>query len=88
MLPDNIEIDEKNNVKMQVSYKISDIWTVDTLHIQVGTQRTVPIKPSQLKLVSEQTVVFANMGISKINVKDVYDIKHKSDLHIQITLEM
>ena len=88
MLPDNIEIDEKNNVKMQVSYKISDIWTVDTLQVQVGTQRTVPIKPSQLKLASEQTVVFANMGISKINVKDVYDIKQKSDLHIQITLEI
>lgn len=88
MLPDNIEIDEKNNVKMQVSYKISDIWNVDTLQIQVGTQRTVPIRPSQLKLVPEQTVVFANMGISRINVKDVYDIKQKSDLHIQITLEM
>ena len=87
-LPDNIEIDEKNNVKMQVSYKISDIWNVDTLQIQVGTQRTVPIRPSQLKLVPEQTVVFANMGISRINVKDVYDIKQKSDLHIQITLEM
>jgi hypothetical protein len=28
------------------------------------------------------------MGISRINVKDVYDITKKSDLHLNITLEL
>jgi len=88
VLPDNIEIDEMNNVKMNVSYKISDIWGRDVLPINVGLRRTLPVVPSQLKLATKQTLVFANMGISRINVKDVYDIKSRSDLHLNITLEM
>ena len=88
VLPDNIEIDEMNNIKMNVSYKISDIWGRDVLPINVGLRRTLPVVPSQLKLAAKQTIVFANMGISRINVKDVYDIKTRSDLHLNITLEM
>ena len=88
VLPDNIEIDEMNNVKMNVSYKISDIWGRDVLPINVGLRRTLPVVPSQLKLATKQTLVFANMGISRINVKDVYDIKSRSDLHLSVTLEM
>ena len=88
VLPDNIEIDEMNNIKMNVSYKISDIWGRDVLPINVGLRRTLPVVPSQLKLAAKQTLVFANMGISRINVKDVYDIKSRSDLHLNITLEM
>ena len=88
MLPDNIEIDDANNIKMNVSYKITDIWGVETLYITVGTHGIIPVVTAQLKFTANQTIIYANMGISRINVKDVYDITKKSDLHLNITLEL
>jgi hypothetical protein len=88
MLPDNIEIDDANNIKMNVSYKIADIWGVETLYINFGTHCIIPVVTGQLKFASNQTIIYANMGISRINVKDVYDITKKSDLHLNITLEL
>ena len=87
MLPENIEIDNANNIIMNVTYKVGDIWGIDAIKIEIG-KHVVPVAVTQLKMVSTQTVIFANMGISKINTKYVYDVSKKSDLRIVITLEI
>jgi len=86
MLPENIEIDEANNIKIKVSYNIKDIWGTETLYINIGTHRTIPITTALLKLTPNQTIIIADTGISRINVKDVYDISKKSNVHINMTL--
>lgn len=87
MLPENIEIDATNNICIHITRKIADIWNTDAIKIDIG-KHTIPIAISQLKMVPTQTVVFANMGISKINTKNVYDVSKKSDIHIIVTLEV
>ena len=86
MLPENIEIDDANNIKINVSYNVKDIWGVETLYINIGTHRTIPITTALLKLTPNQNIIVADTGISRINVKDVYDITKKSNVHINMTL--
>jgi hypothetical protein len=88
ILPENMEIDDANNIKIDINYKISEIWGVDTIYVNIGKNHIVPIKVSLLKLSPYQTVILANMGISRINVKDVYDVTKKSDIYINITLDL
>lgn len=85
MLPENIEIDNKNNLFVDVEFKVADIWGKDILEVSVGKQ-TFTINPSLLKLQSNQSIVFARQGISKINNENVYDISKKRDVTINIKL--
>ena len=86
MLPENIEIDNANNIKIKVSYNIKDIWNTEKIYVNIGTNRTIPITTSTLTLRDNQNIIIADTGISRINVKDVYDISKKSNIHINISL--
>lgn len=88
ILPENIEIDDSNNIIINVSYNIKDIWNTDTLYIKIGTHRTIPITTALLKLTPNQNIIIADTGISRINVKDVYDVTKKSGVHINMTLSI
>ena len=85
MLPENIEIDNRNNLFVDVEFNISDIWNKEIVEISVGKQ-TFTINPSLLKLQPTQTIVFARQGISKINGIDIYDISKKRDVTVNIKL--
>lgn len=86
ILPENIEIDDANNIKIKVSYNIKDIWNTEKIYINIGKNRTIPITTSTLTLRQNQNIIIADTGISKINVKDVYDITKKSNIHINVSL--
>lgn len=86
ILPENIEIDDANNIKIKVSYNIKDIWNIEKIYVNIGKNRTIPITTSTLTLRQNQNIIIADTGISRINVKDVYDITKKSNIHINISL--
>lgn len=85
ILPENIEIDEKNNVHINVVYNINDIWGKEYIYVTCN-EIQYPIQVNTLKMTEEQTVIFVKKGITKINTKDIYNISYKSDLFINIKL--
>lgn len=85
ILPENIEIDEKNNVHMNVEYNINDIWGKEYIYVTCD-EIDYPIQLNTLKMAEEQTIMFVKKGITKINTKDIYNISVKSDLLIHIKL--
>ena len=87
ILPENIELDENNNLFVDVTYNISDIWEKEVLDIHVG-KRLYPITVGEIKLKKEQTFLFINQGISRINTNDVYDISKQSNVYINLTLKL
>jgi len=87
MLPENTEIDDKNNILVNAEFKVSDVWQRPNIDLPVGN-RMFSITPSLLKLSSSQKVVFSKQGISKINTEDVYDISRKGDVVINIALSL
>jgi hypothetical protein len=86
ILDENIEIDNKNNINVYIEYKISEIWNKKTVDIYLTKENQIKITVNLLKLVDEQSIVFSNMGISKINTENVYDVSKKSDIIVHLTL--
>jgi hypothetical protein len=87
ILPENIEIDEKNNLIINHEYTIQEIWEKEYLRIHVGSVRFY-IKRDTLKIKEEQTVIFSKQGISKINTKNMYDVTNKGDVIVNIKLKI
>lgn len=85
ILPENIEIDEYNNIHVVLKYQIQKIWGQEEIEILVG-KRNFTILKSQLKLVKMQIIILSNQGVSIANTKDIYDITKKSDIYLHIEL--
>jgi DnaJ-class molecular chaperone len=86
MLPDNVTIDEKNNIHIECKYDIKEILALEFIEVNVGNN-VFDIFTKELMIKPKQTVVLKNEGISKINTKDIYDISKKSDVYLHIALE-
>lgn len=86
-LPNNITIDENNNIYTSLNLNIENIWNSDTIKFQLGDQ-TITFNKSMLYLKKKQTIVLDKQGISTINTSNVFDISKKSNIIINITLKL
>ena len=86
ILPDNVTIDENNNIVVQLEYTVEDIWNKKEVEVCLGSKRYRIVR-NQLKLTTDQTIILQGKGISRINTDEIYDVSKKSDIygHIKIT---
>ena len=76
VLPDNVSIDENNNVCINVSIKLTNILLEqEYVNVPIYDERVARVKVSDLKLTKRQTVVFRREGIYRINETAVYEIE-------------
>ena len=87
ILPENIEIDNNNNIIINLIYNIKDIWNVNVIHYWLGKKK-ISFYTNSLKLMKKQKIIISNEGISRINTNEIYDISIKSDIIINIELEL
>lgn len=80
-LDSNIEIDENNNIILIQNYKIEDLWKKKEILITIGKKQLI-IDKKQISMEPMQEIIFKNQGISKLNVNDIYNTKHKSNIII------
>lgn len=85
MLPENIEIDDVNNIRVKVSYNIDELWEKDKIEIHIG-KRPLVVYPKLLKMKKNQTVILKEQGISKINTTNIYDVSKRSDVYLHFTI--
>lgn len=87
-LPDNVSIDENNNVFISVSIKLtSDLLEKSHIEVPIYCDRTMSMKVSDLKIVKRQSVLFRKEGIFQTYEYDVaYDQCKKTDVIVQLTL--
>ena len=88
ILPENMCIDNKNDIHMNVTYNMIDLWRKENVEILLGYNKKIILNPQLLKLKPNQTVIFAKQGISKINTDAVYDVSKKGDIYLHIQLEV
>ena len=86
LLPENMEIDERNNLHVFVKYPVQDLLTKDRVLLECSKQ-TFSFSPSQLKVVRTQTLVLPHSGISCINIDNIYDVSKKADVIIHVELD-
>lgn len=87
MLPENIEIDDSNNIHVRSSYKMDDLWEKEQIDFSIG-KKIICFYPRLLKLQKTQTIVLKEQGISKINTTNIYDVSKRSDVYIHLTIDI
>jgi hypothetical protein len=87
VLPDNISIDHQNNVIVQLKYRISDLWGLEKVSVEICDKKTVCFSPSELRFVAKQTLLFSKEGIAKMNTADVFNVARLSDVILHIEME-
>jgi len=85
ILPNNIIIDEMNNLIVSLQYNISELLNKDIINFCIGGNE-YSIKSKELKVVTKQQIVFMGSGISRINQKNVYDVRTRGDIILDIKL--
>lgn len=84
-LPENISLDNDNNIVIEVDYHINSLLKEEYIHYQLGKEEySIPIK--ELKIERRQVYVFKNKGISLINNSNIYDNSNKSNVIFVINL--
>ena len=85
-LPNNICIDENNNVCVSVSIKLTnDLLERSHIEIPIYCNKSVSLSVNNLKITKQQTAIFRNEGIFPINE---YNVKCEklTDIIVYITL--
>lgn len=86
ILPENIGIDDKNNIIVVLNYTIMELCRLEDINFCIGNNKfSFPRK--SLYIEKEQTHILANQGISMINTRDIYDVSKKSDIYVFIEIE-
>jgi len=83
-LPDNVSIDEDNNVCVKLNIAILNILNKNTISFKLGVNQ-FDICIGELKFKKIQYYTFKEMGISKINETNIYHIFIKTDIIVMIT---
>jgi hypothetical protein len=84
ILPENVEIDNQNNIYITKEYNLNEIWNNDKLDIEFNN---IIINTRNLLIRSKQTIRYKNCGIPKINTKNPFDASKKSDIFVIINIE-
>lgn len=84
-LPDNVEVDEYNNIYVKCVLKVGDLWDKDGVEVRVGT-RAYNLDVGQLRLVSRQTVLVDGLGIPVPNEADIFNVSRLSNIYAHVEI--
>ena len=87
ILPDNIMIDEYNNMHIQYHDKFINLLNLLNQNIEYIEVNNYKVYLEDLKLKKTQIILIKNSGIPLINITDILDNKIKGDVIIHINLE-
>jgi hypothetical protein len=91
ILPENMEIDDANNIKIDINYKISEIWGVDTIYVNpnVGEQGDAikdetsayrPLSLDAMQIVVNEVAKFFGRPAPRVIMRPIGDISFDNEL--------
>ena len=86
-LPDNVGLDEHNNIHVNCTLKIADLWDKDEVEVLVGS-RAYNLDINRLRLVSKQVVQMEGLGIPVPNEADIFNVSRLSSVYAHIEIEI
>ena len=85
ILPENVSIDEKNDLHVILRYSIIEIWKMEYIAFEIGG-RAFSICRKELYMREGQSKILEGQGIPCINSENMYDVSKKSDVYVYIQL--
>ena len=85
ILPENVSIDEENNIHVFLKYSLKEIWSLEYIEINLGNRKFM-VERNKLFITDFQKYVIKGKGIVKINEDDIYDVSEKGDIILYIDI--
>jgi len=83
VLPDNVYIDEYNNIHITIELSIMDVWAMESIEFFLGS-RVFSCRRDSLSMCKYQKKLFIGQGIPVVNANDMYDVIKKSDIVLHL----
>lgn len=84
-LPDNIYIDENNNVNVSINIPLDGLLDMNDIEFYICDKKII-INKDKLNLKKNQTVVIQEMGIPKISQSNIYNVTKLSNLIVNVSI--
>ena len=84
-LPENVQLDEYNNVHIWFKYGVDEIWKKEKIEISLGAQ-TFEIRVDELRFKREQFVVLEKKGIPVADETNIFSVVEISDIYVHVEL--
>lgn len=84
---DNIQIDEENDIHICLTFSILEIFQKKVIEFYISNKKFT-IFTNEIYIREEQTVIFYEQGISKMNTQNIYDISKKGNIIAHIYLHI
>jgi len=85
-LPDNMTLDEHNNLHVHIKKDRSAIWDGEEIEIPICAKKTVKMNRKTLFLREFQLVTLKGEGVSRVDDCDIYDVSKRADIVVHMTL--
>lgn len=87
-LPENMEIDENNNLHLTLKYELKQLWEMKYIDVYIeGVGSLYKYSVENLNIMPTQTRVICGLGIPCIDKKDIYNIGKRGDIYLHIFIE-
>jgi hypothetical protein len=84
-IPEHITIDNINNININLTTKIKGLLTNGKISFSLG-EKVFEIPCDELRIKKTQNYVFKNIGISKINLGEIFNVCERSNIIVKLTL--
>jgi hypothetical protein len=86
-LPDNVELDEDNNVHVFLTYNLFDLWRGGEKNVEYFLgKKTCSFPLDSLHVKKDQVIVKLGEGIPVANGVEIFSVERLSDVYLHITL--
>jgi hypothetical protein len=84
-LPENVHLDEYNNVHIWLKYAIGELWTKNMIEFVLGSHK-FEIQVELLRIKKEQYIVLEKKGIPVANGANIFSVHEISDIYVHIEI--
>jgi len=85
ILPENMWIDEYNQLHVELSYRLSDIWRKEFIEVAIS-DRIFYVPLSRLYMIPNQVYHIKGCGISAIDTIQIYNVSRRMDIILYLTI--
>jgi hypothetical protein len=86
ILPDNVSIGIDNDITVSLKYKISELFGKKEQGFSVGDTE-FKFNITHLRLAQHNKIILYNVGLSRVNMVDIYDVSVRGNIIANIELE-
>jgi hypothetical protein len=84
-LPPHLEIDDNNNIIVNLTTKINTLLVNEKLIFKLG-EKVFQMTSENLRIKKKQQFFLKNKGLTRINYSELYNIKKKADIIVNLEL--